>query len=291
MEYKQGEGYDRLNSRPDNVPVPKAAITFDKSFRIVRKTFSIFKIYFPLDEELSRFKYDNLISLVNFYFIYLIVVEVRSNLLWNDSVGVSLSLTSGTICVVTLRIFVVKQVKLISQSLKKSYELLRIILNDPCPSVMSHIPFSFSFCFLVTLIFFGIYVYDFNKQSTMIVYEDYFFFGWTLNHKNPTTRIFIYILISILEALELITIYAFPGIVLILCCYQYSVIVGINKALANKVKKSPNMKVAMDEFLSYYAEVEFAVMSSENAISPLIFFVYAYIMSCLFQVSVIQLIM
>ncbi|KAG8183254.1 hypothetical protein JTE90_006451 [Oedothorax gibbosus] len=41
----------------------------------------------------------------------------------------------------------------------------------------------------------------------------------------------------------------------------------------------------MYEFLSFYSKVEMAVLSSENALSPLTFFVYTYILCCLFQVT------
>ncbi|GIY45282.1 uncharacterized protein CDAR_112261 [Caerostris darwini] len=226
-----------------------------------------------------------LITLTNMYIAYLILIDIRSYFMMNTSLGLSISLSSGTIIIVALRLILLINLKLIRQSVKMSYDLLCTMHQNRCPSVMPCIFFSFGICIAISMVFIGIFLYNSDTESSMGGYKDYFFFGWLPSKTNRTAMVLFYILASFLECMDMVTMYTFPGMVLILCTYQFSIISELNKALARRIKDSYSMKEAIEEYLTFYAEVQLVMKISERAISPIVFFVYAYILSCLYQVT------
>ncbi|GIY75809.1 uncharacterized protein CEXT_519821 [Caerostris extrusa] len=181
-----------------------------------------------------------LITLTNMYIAYLILIDIRSYFMMNTSLGLSISLSSGTIIIVALRLILLTHLKLIRQSVRMSYDLLCTIHKGRCPSIMPCIFFQFR------------NLYCNNKT-------------------NRTAMVLFYILASFLECMDMITMYTFPGMVLILCTYQFSIISELNKALARRIKDSYSMKEAIEEYLAFYAEVQLVMKISERAISPIVF--------------------
>ncbi|GBN81584.1 hypothetical protein AVEN_270748-1 [Araneus ventricosus] len=267
----------------------KLTVETESGFRLLKKIFAFFSINLSTEEdELSknRCKIFKLISLMNIYVAYLLLIDIRSYFQMSTPLGLSISLSSGTLIVVFLRVLLLKNLKLLRLSMKNSYDLLCTIGKDRYPSVMPRIFLSFAVCSIVSILFIALYIYDCDTEASVVMYQDYFFFGWVPGYANRIIANLFYTFSSFLECMDLITMYTFPGMVLILCAYQFSIIVALNKALAQRMKiKSHSIKEAMEEFITFYANIELAMKDSERAISPIVFFVYGYILSCLYQVT------
>ncbi|GFU58757.1 uncharacterized protein NPIL_136611 [Nephila pilipes] len=266
----------------------KPTVDSDKGFHFLKKILLFFSVnlFVPEGSKCKRIqKIFRLSSLMHIYVIYLVLVEIRSYSRLNTNIGLNISLSSGTIVVVILRIFLLKQQKLMRKTLKTSYEMLCTISKNNNPSVLPSIYYRFVICSVVSILFIVIYMFDTVTKATIHVYQDYFFFGWIPNYSDPVAKYSFYILASLMECMEVITLYFFPSLALILCSYQFSIIFELNKAVARRIKNSSSLKNAMDEYLSLYANVEFVMKTSERAVSSIVFFVYAYILSCLFQVT------
>ncbi|GFS39702.1 uncharacterized protein TNIN_402881 [Trichonephila inaurata madagascariensis] len=266
----------------------KPSIDSDKGFRLLKKIFIFFSINL-FDTEDSKFKkIRNLLRLaflMHIFIIYLVLVEIRSYARLKTPIGLNISLSSGTIIVVILRIILLKQATLVRKTLKTSYEMLYTISKSKNPSVLPSIYYRFAICFIVSLLFIVIFIFDTCSKASIHIYQDYFFFGWIPDYNDPIAKLSFNVLTSIMECMEVITLYIFPSLALILCSYQFSIIYELNKAVARRIKNSSSLKNAMEEYLTLYADVEFVMKTSERAISSIVFFVYAYILSCLFQVT------
>ncbi|KAF8773674.1 hypothetical protein HNY73_016311 [Argiope bruennichi] len=279
---------EKLNSELDYNKRTNLTIETENGFRLLKKIFTFFGLNISTEEAASkeRCKILRLFSIMNIYVAYLLLIDIRSYFEFSTSLGLSISLSSGTLIVVALRVLLLKNLKLIRLSLKNSYDLLCTIRTERHPTVMPRIFMSFTICSVVSILFIALYVYDCDTETSIVMYQDYFFFGWLPSNNNRIIGTLFYALSSFLECMDLITMYTFPGMVLILCAYQFCIIVALNKALAQRVQiKSHSIHEAMDEFINFYSSIELAMKDSERAISPIVFFVYGYILSCLYQVT------
>ncbi|GFV46086.1 uncharacterized protein TNCV_1256441 [Trichonephila clavipes] len=118
----------KLNNELSNYSKP--SIDSDKGFRLLKKIFIFFSInlFDPSDSKFKKIR--NLLrlaTLMHIFIIYLVLVEIRSYARLKTPIGLNISLSSGTVIVVILRIILLKQATLVRKTLKTSYEMLYTI--------------------------------------------------------------------------------------------------------------------------------------------------------------------